>query len=217
MNIRERIIQKIDRSPDDVFLRDDFSDLGGHSQINKFLNELIAMDVLHRLGKGIYAKKNAIEKNDNSCLIVLLKAIFNKLNIPVGDIEIKKQSGKRFFFVNPVLHNVSRKLEVNGIPVKYAKIQQGLKKDFCDEVLLSKNVDLLPTVNVKNFIEKLAAKYHIKPVSNGLDGFAETVTRLAGDDIKLDVTEKTLVSLKKNNHITGPQMARLLTNYLKEE
>ncbi|NQS84635.1 hypothetical protein ACRPHS_01190 [Pantoea allii] len=217
MNIRDRIIQKIDRSPDDVFLRDEFSTLGGHSQVNKFLNELVRMDVLHRPGKGIYAKKNALKKNDSNRLIELLNTIFKKLSIPVSDIQIKKQSGERFFLVNPVLNNVSRKIEVDGIPVKYKKTSQDRSRKLYDEVLLSVDVDLLPTVNVKHFIEKLAVKYHIKPISSGLDGFAETITSLAGDDIKLDVMEKTLVSLKKNNYITGPQMARLLTNYLKEE
>ena len=51
---------------------------------------------------------------------------------------------------------------------------------------------------------------------SGLDAFAEAITRVSGDDTRLDETGKLLVELKKRHIINGRQLARLATNYMTE-
>jgi hypothetical protein len=49
-----------------------------------------------------------------------------------------------------------------------------------------------------------------------LDTFAEAITRVSGDDTRLDETGKLLVELKKRHIITGRQLARLAAAYAAE-
>jgi hypothetical protein len=74
----------------------------------------------------------------------------------------------------------------------------------------------LPVVGVKDFIERFATARGVVYRRTYLDDLAETITRLSGDDIQLDPTEKLLVTLKRQGHLSGPQIMRLLANYLKE-
>lgn len=74
----------------------------------------------------------------------------------------------------------------------------------------------LPVVGVKDFIERFAAARGVVYQRTRLDDLAETITRLSGDDVQLDPTEKLLVTLKRKGHLSGPQIMRLLANYLKE-
>lgn len=75
----------------------------------------------------------------------------------------------------------------------------------------------LPVVGVKDFIERFAAARGVVYQRTYLDDLAETITRLSGDDVQLDPTEKLLVTLKRKGHLSGPQIMRLLANYLKEK
>lgn len=52
---------------------------------------------------------------------------------------------------------------------------------------------------------------------NGLDEFAQDVTRLAGDETTLDRTGRLLVELKRRGIINNQQLARLVTNYTAED
>lgn len=75
----------------------------------------------------------------------------------------------------------------------------------------------LPVVGVKDFIERFATARGVVYKRTALDDLAETITRLSGDDIQLDPTEKLLVTLKRQGYLTGPQTMRLMLNYLKEK
>lgn len=80
-----------------------------------------------------------------------------------------------------------------------------------------RDVALLPTKGVKAYVAQLARANRVAYRRSGLDDFAEAVTRLAGDDETLDSTGKLLARLRKRSVINGPQMARLMTNHLKEQ
>ncbi|TAM55947.1 MAG: hypothetical protein EPN57_00840 [Paraburkholderia sp.] len=66
---------------------------------------------------------------------------------------------------------------------------------------LPTDVDKLPTQNVGKFVEQLAQAYGIRYRCSGLDEFAEAVERVAGDDVKLDLTGKLLVALNLGSKI----------------
>ena len=69
---------------------------------------------------------------------------------------------------------------------------------------------------MSEFVKQFALAKHIQFKRSGLDDWAEAVTRASGDDVKLDGTGKLLVTLKKKHLINGRQMARLMTNHLRE-
>jgi len=82
--------------------------------------------------------------------------------------------------------------------------------------MVPEDVDKLPVKDVAAFVGRLAKVYGIEYQRSGLDDFAEVVTRAAGGDIKLDLTGKLLVALKRKGLINARQFARLLSNYRKE-
>ena len=71
-------------------------------------------------------------------------------------------------------------------------------------------------VGVGDFVRRLAEANQIVYKRTRLDDWAEAVTQAAGDDVKLDPTEKLLVALAKKHIINGRQAMRLLNNYMEE-
>lgn len=56
MTIVDCVEIRIKRSRRDVFLRDDFNDLGGYDQVGRALRKMSSKGVLLRIGYGVYAK-----------------------------------------------------------------------------------------------------------------------------------------------------------------
>lgn len=56
MTIAERVETRIKRSKRDVFLRNDFNDLGGYDQIGRALRQMCTKGLLLKIGYGVYAK-----------------------------------------------------------------------------------------------------------------------------------------------------------------
>lgn len=220
MSIRDRLIKALENNPDSIVLRHELSALGSRSQVTDSLRDLVASGFLSKLGIGVYIKnkchsKHNTQHNPDLC-ITLTKEIFKKLATPIKNIKIDHIAGQDVCIVDTGTQRISRKLEINGIPIRYhqhPKIVQYGKNYFLS---LSQDVDKLPTKGVRKFIEKLAAAHGVQYQRTGLDDFAESVTRLAGDEIELDVTEKLLITLKKKDLISGRQLARLMTNYMRE-
>jgi hypothetical protein len=55
-DLEERILQLIDDSVSEVFIRKDFELLGGYAQVGRVLRRLILQGKLIRIGYGLYAK-----------------------------------------------------------------------------------------------------------------------------------------------------------------
>ncbi len=56
MTIAERVETRIKRSKRDVFIRDDFSDIGGYDQIGRALRQMCAKELIMKIGYGVYVK-----------------------------------------------------------------------------------------------------------------------------------------------------------------
>ncbi|HDX8426128.1 TPA: S-adenosylhomocysteine hydrolase [Aeromonas veronii] len=56
MNIADRVELRIKRSKRDVFIREDFDDLGGYDQVGRALRQMCTKGLLLKLGYGVYAK-----------------------------------------------------------------------------------------------------------------------------------------------------------------
>ena len=75
---------------------------------------------------------------------------------------------------------------------------------------------VLPESNVGNFVKAFAEINGVKPTRTRLDLFAEAVTRLSGDEVKLDQVGQTLVALHERKLVTGDEVIRLLHNHILE-
>lgn len=76
--------------------------------------------------------------------------------------------------------------------------------------------DRLPTEGVAAFVQALLDASGLVVRRTALDDFADTVTRLTGDEVYHDATLDQLVTLKRAHRITGRQMARLSVAHLRE-
>jgi uncharacterized protein related to proFAR isomerase len=74
----------------------------------------------------------------------------------------------------------------------------------------------LSSTPIADHIRMLAAKHKIVHVQSSLDEWADTVTRLSGDDVQLDDVELLLVELSKVGVITGNERTVLQVKYLHE-
>lgn len=75
---------------------------------------------------------------------------------------------------------------------------------------------VLPESNVANFVMAFAELNGVKPTRTKLDLFAEAVTALSGDEVKLDQVGQTLVALAERKLISGAEMTKLLHNHILE-
>lgn len=74
MITQERIRRSIAKRKDDVFVRSDFASFGSEAQVSRALRNLLARDLLIRLGVGVYAKAK--------------KSVLSGKAIPVRPVEI---------------------------------------------------------------------------------------------------------------------------------
>lgn len=75
----------------------------------------------------------------------------------------------------------------------------------------------LPTANVAGFVADLAREHGVVVVRTKLDQFAEKLTELSGDDVRLDATELALVKLTERGVITAREMNMLILNHIREQ
>src|SRR5436309_14528157 len=55
-NLETRVLNRLARKRGDVFLRDDFSDLGGYDQVGRALRHLVRTGQLIKIGHGLYTR-----------------------------------------------------------------------------------------------------------------------------------------------------------------
>ena len=137
--------------------------------------------------------------------------MFKKLGLSVKIAAALPEGKQDHIFTDGVSHRLSRKFKIGHTIIEYSspKTKVGL-------ISLPADLDTLSRKNVSEFIQPFARSRHVQFKRSGLDAWAEAVTRAAGEDIKLDETGKLLVALKKKQLINGRQMARLMTNHLRE-
>lgn len=82
---------------------------------------------------------------------------------------------------------------------------------------MAKLPDPLPTANVAGFVAELAREHGVVIVRTKLDQFAEKLTELSDDDVRLDAIELALVKLKERGIITAQEMSMLILNHIREQ
>ncbi len=68
----------------------------------------------------------------------------------------------------------------------------------------------------ETYIRKLASRHQVVFIPTELDAFAQDVTRLAADDVRLDEVECLLLGLQRAGHLSRPELIHLQAKYLRE-
>jgi len=105
----------------------------------------------------------------------------------------------------------NRTLSFNGLEVLLRRPTPKIKPKTLEPS------DTIPTKNVGSFVIELAEQHNVSYTYNSMDQFADSVTTLAGDDVKHDSIEDLLVALKRAGKLSMQQVAQLSVNYLREQ
>lgn len=130
-SIESKISKRIARKKLNVFLRDDFLDLGGYDQIGRVLKHLVTKGKLIRLGYGLYAKAKISALNGETVPIAPLsklgKEALSRLNVQTTPTkaEIAYQEGRSTQVPTGrmigVKGRVSRKIGYKGTYIAYER------------------------------------------------------------------------------------------------
>lgn len=91
-----------------------------------------------------------------------------------------------------------------------------MRQQISTEILQPENLTSIPTSGLRDYVKNLALAHGIVYTKTPGDAWAETVTRLAGDEVVTDDVEDLIVALKRNHVINATTMVTLLGNYLDE-
>jgi hypothetical protein len=74
----------------------------------------------------------------------------------------------------------------------------------------------IPTTGLKTFVDELARRHGVRYDRTGTRALAQTITRLADEEVVLDETEQLLIALHKARVIDGAAMRVILSRYVTE-
>lgn len=78
------------------------------------------------------------------------------------------------------------------------------------------SIQYIPTAGLSTFIADLVKRHGIVYVRTDSSTLAEVITRLAGDEVEPDETERLVIALRRANIIDGRTMLTLLGRYFDE-
>ena len=208
-----------------VILRAELARLGSASQVTSALNALQKKGELVRLGAGVYAKAarevSSGEIRPLADFGILVREAAHKLQILVdpnatgtSDKASTAQNAGQNTIFDTGRRRITRKLALGSHRVVY--INDRMRAVARPPVLSGGRLTAIPTTGVAKFVRDLARASEVKYIRTRLDTWAETVTKLAGDDIKSGPVQDLLVALKRVGVITSDELAALLINYLRE-
>lgn len=212
MKLADRMRQSIRRRSSHVVLRSDLAPLGSPSQVSEALRVLQRNGELLRLGVGVYAKARRDEDTQDVVPVVdsqtLGREVARKLHAHVaegGDGTVVLDTGDR---------RLSRKLSLGEQPVHY--VNNRSRRSTPPVEGQPAEPGAWPTTDVATYVRALARRHQVHYVATSADQWAETVTRLAGDEVRSGPVQDLLVALKRAGKLSKTDMASLLVNYLRE-
>ena len=129
--MERRIAERIARKRADVFVRDDFKDLGGYDQVGRTLRRLVAKDDLFKIGYGLYARAAVSPLSGKTVPKKSLPSIAAEALVRLG-VELGPSSSERAYNtgettqvptgrVIAVKSRISRKIGYDGKYVTYER------------------------------------------------------------------------------------------------
>lgn len=123
-SLKERVAYRITRSKLNVFVREDFVDLGGYDQIGRALRELVGKQRLIKIGYGLYARAQTSPLSGKSIpaktLSTLAKEALTRLGIAISPSSFEQAYNSGLSTQVPtgrviaVKERVSRKIGYDG-------------------------------------------------------------------------------------------------------
>lgn len=217
MKLESRILSSIKHRTGAVLLRRDVAGMGSASQVSESLRALQIKGVIVRVGAGVYAK--SIKDSTTGTTVLTAPAediaieIFQKLGIVVhiARSEVANAPSNDALTLDTGSHRIKRRLSIDGKSVVYVQPQPS------GRALSLASPLQIPTEGVSHYVARLARKHHITYTRTAGDEWAETVTRLAGDEVQSDDTGDLLVALNRSHKLTDREMTTLLINHLREK
>ena len=210
MKLASKLQVSLSKRADHVVLRRELARLGSKSQLTEAIKRLIAQGRMVRLAPGVYAKTSQSSRDGQELaapLEVIADEVLLKTGRPVVICRVEAGEGRSKF-----------EARFGSAPVTTVAGLAALRsKRRSTTVELPEEVAQFPIKDVASYVANLAAMHGVVFKRTRLDDFAEAVTRLAGDDERLDATGKLLASLRRKSVINGPQLARLMSNHMREQ
>lgn len=206
MKLESRILLSIKRRPGTVILRRELADMGSPSQVSASLKALQDKGIIVRIGSGVFAKRILNATTGTFSLADSPEAIATEVFCKLG-IDMRIASDKTDLTLDPGRRRIKRQLSIDGKSILYA----GKKRPPRFGTMRK-----MPKEGIRHFVEDLAREHHIAYTRTAGDAWAETVTRLSGDDVQSDETGNLLVALKRAKKLSDREMTELLINHLRE-
>ncbi len=131
-NLKTRVLKRINRKRGDVFLREDFRDLGGYDQVGRALRGLVRDGKLLKVGYGVYTRAVKSPFGDKPVppkgLATLTEAL-KRLGAEIEATRLERDynAGRTTQVptgrVVAVRGRISRKLGYNGIFLSFERAQ----------------------------------------------------------------------------------------------
>jgi hypothetical protein len=131
-SLEERLEKRITRKRGDVFLREDFGDLGGYDQVGRALRNLVRKGRLMKAGYGLYARTRPSvldgKPTPTKSLRELAAEALGRIGIETAPTRMERDynAGKSTQVptgrVIGVRGRVRRQITYNGFPLSYERV-----------------------------------------------------------------------------------------------
>jgi hypothetical protein len=130
-SLEERLAKRIARKRGDVFLREDFRDLGGYDQVGRALRSLVRKGELMKVGYGIYtrARPSSLDGKPTPTkgLRDLAAETLGRLGVEIVPTRLEQayDAGKSTQVLTGrvigIRGRLRRQINYNGLPLKYER------------------------------------------------------------------------------------------------
>lgn len=215
MNLEARMHQSITRRSSNIILRSELAHLGSETQVSHVIKILIDKGELVRISRGVFLNTRLVKGRQNAWsdenVKAITKELLEKFNLtPLGNIFPTKPS--RTIEDNILIEvenlRINKTFTVFGKTIRFFSNKKRITAN-------SKNARCRAN-SVANQVVKMARQFGLSYADNPMDTFAESVTRLAGDDVKSDPIKDLIIALKRAGKISKRDVANLMAGYIKE-
>ena len=213
MRLADRMRQSLRRRSGHLVLRAELAPLGSASQVSAALKALQREGELLRLGSGVYAKSRWDESTRQVTPVVAHRTLARELALKLDAHVADDADGT--WVLDTGDRRVSRKLALGQSAVRYTNNRQR-RASTTSRGNPPWDAQTFPTSDVGNYVRWLADFHHVQYAPTAADQWADTVTRLAGDEVRSGPVQDLLVALKRAGKLTKDDMASLLVKYLRE-
>jgi hypothetical protein len=125
------VSKRIDRKRGDVFLRADFSDLGGYDQVGRVLRQFVRQGKLLRIGSGLYTRARPSALDGTPTPVKGLRALadeaLRRLGVQTAPARLERNYSAGTTMQIPagrrvaVAKRVRRKISYNGVTISFER------------------------------------------------------------------------------------------------